>query len=225
MVQDRYELVSRRSVFKTATQALVATSIFATGAKATDSETDDEVYDESVGISLDEDKLVYDESNDLSLETHEETESVDLDESVRSTVDALNEAREDGEVTFEERDGEVWVVSDGMESDEASVLCGTNDYTSGSTSRGPYHVLKLDDGLSRDVAALMAAGAAAGVIATKISASIGAVPVAVVSMIAGILSGLGALLIHENNDGCGVKIRHYPHLPEVPGVGITFRPQ
>ena len=227
MSQKYAQSVSRRKVFKLTAQALAATSI-ATGSVAADRSEQTTSANSSI-VSLEGDSLVYDESGQppFGTETTEEGMNPDLEDELQSAINGLNNARSDGKVEFEEREGEVWVVSkEPGRGDNLNVLCGENSYSTGSTfGRGPYIQFKFDDDLSRDIAALMASGAAAGAIAAKISAAIGAAPATLISAIAAILSGLGAALIHENNEGCGVRIRNHTLLPPVPGIGVTLRPQ
>ncbi|WP_263017930.1 hypothetical protein [Natronobiforma cellulositropha] len=247
---------TRRKFVRTATAGLFTTTALMTSAQANKGKNTDS---KEVEVELEDGELVYrgPERSVSSSQAEKSTADVshtDLDGYVQMGVEGLNEAKSDGYVRFEERDGEPWVVptqkglnehgpsqppstnvsvrsSSGLnvhrQSQQTNTLCGRNDYEAETTWRGGVrHAFYFDDSLSRNIAAAMASGAAAGVIGAKIAASTGiGAPASVVSGVAAVLAGLGATLIFEANEGCGVRIRHYPAAPPVPGIGITFQPQ
>ncbi|MXV63420.1 hypothetical protein GS429_15395 [Natronorubrum sp. JWXQ-INN-674] len=224
---------TRRNFVRTATAGLFTTTALMTSAQANKAETTD-----SGEVKIEDGEIVYrgpkkSVSPDQAAESAADVSHSDLDGYMQTGVEGLNEAKSNGYVEFEEKDGVPRVVptQKGLDehgpSQQIGILCGKNDYEAETTWRGGVrHAFYFDDSLSRNIAAAMASGAAAGVIGSKIAAATGVgAPASVVSAVAAILAGLGATLMFEANEGCGVRIRHYPAAPPVPGVGITFKPQ
>ncbi|WP_459884702.1 hypothetical protein [Halostagnicola bangensis] len=224
---------TRRRFVRSAAAGLLTVPLLATSTLASDAESSD-----ADDIQLEDGELVYTGPKKSVTPAQASQSSIevspsDLNGYMQTGVEGLNDAKSDGYVEFEEREDQLWVtptekgLNEYGSNQEIGILCGKNDYEAETTWRGGVrHALYLEDSLSRNVATAMASGATAGAIGGIIASASGiGAPIGVISTIAGLLAGLGALVIYEANDGCGVRIRHYPAAPPVPGVGITFQPQ
>ncbi|WP_255191786.1 hypothetical protein [Natronobeatus ordinarius] len=152
-------------------------------------------------------------------------EYVEVNEAaIQQAVQAFNQAADNGEVEIYEEDGEAYIEptdetmdaleedSDTVDESDTSTMCGQNDFETEITWKGGVReILWMDDTLTRRIRNRMGAtGITAGTLAGIAAGSIvGVKASALVALFAALLV-VGAYLLTENNQGCGVKITFYP---------------
>ncbi|QLG49847.1 hypothetical protein [Natrinema halophilum] len=144
-----------------------------------------------------------------------------------SAVDGFNEAKDSGEIRFEERDDRVNIIPVDS-SDSVSILgCkGKDDYETKLHWQGLRHIFWFDDCTSTELRNKLAGGAILSeVVAVVANAAPGVGQgAAAVAAVAGILMGGGAGLITANNEGSGIKL--WFHGPNIADIDVyEIRPQ
>lgn len=145
---------------------------------------------------------------------------VNPDESdFETALEAINDAKDEGEISFDRRDDEIVVVpeddaSSGNECSAGDVTVhhhGRTDWdTSISWRYGIRDTLWMDDDLTRDVYnTLTITGGITGAAALITKATVVGIPATVLLGILTILQATGVALLLNNNNGHGVRIRAY----------------
>lgn len=132
-------------------------------------------------------------------------------------VKAVNAAKRQGFITFQERGDRTHAVPTTAAKDLLQPNCaGQSDYENKWTWQGLRHIFWLDNCLTNEVRNKLIVGAALSEITALIAGYTGVgAPVAVISAAVGILAGAGATLLDVNNEGSGVKFYfHGPNLAD-----------
>lgn len=141
---------------------------------------------------------------------------------IQQTVEALNEAKEKGQIGFALKNGKIvtqpqqTVSTDGLPTPECK---GVNGFDVNNQWNGTKYSVKFDYCLTIDIVDAMIAGAAAAQVTALITAHLGAIPVAVASECAVFIIGAGWQILSHNNNGRGVEIVVFmPSRGGLPGV-------
>ncbi|WP_222913350.1 hypothetical protein [Natrinema sp. SYSU A 869] len=136
-----------------------------------------------------------------------------------NAVDGFNEAKDSGEIRFEEQNGQVTIIpADSSKSVSALYCKGKNDYKNKLHWQGLRHIFWLDDCTSTELRNKLLGGMVVSEVAAVIANAVPGVGqgAAAVAACAGIIMGGGATLISANNEGSGVKLWfHGPNLADL----------
>jgi hypothetical protein len=141
------------------------------------------------------------------------------DNYLANAVDSFNEAKDSGEIRFEERNNEVTIIPVDLPDSVSPFGCkGKDDYETKLHWQGLRHIFWFDDCTSTELRNKLAGGAILSevvAVVANVAPGVGQ-GAAAVAAVAGILMGGGAGLITANNEGSGIKLWfHGPNIADI----------